>query len=244
MLRFRLLVIGSLLALLAVDTASAGLFGLGRRRWERRKAELRGELVSDLSYKMDQDLAREVDAIKAKLTETAQQQIQVEGEKLQQQVDQALAQLRDEAAKTVAAEVQRLDKKIDDQVEQLKQQAQATVQAESKKLKDQTDKQIDQLNAKFAEQSQALKSTVEQEIAKLPTLLSQQVAKVLEQQQAKKLDVTPAPGSAQPQDRDSGADSRTPDQHGNQPSKVSASQPSALTSKEVELAEASVADGH
>ena len=58
MLKIHLLIIGVLLSLLAADTVNAGLFGFGRRRWEQRKAELRAELVYDLSHKLDQDLAR------------------------------------------------------------------------------------------------------------------------------------------------------------------------------------------
>ena len=226
MFKIRLLLVGVLLALLAVDTASAGLFG---HRWERRKAELRAELVNDLSSKMDSDLAREVEALTAQLTTSAQEQVKTEADKLQQQVDQALAQLREEASKLVAAEADRLDKKMAEQVEQIKQQSQELVHAEASKLKEQTDKEVAQLNAKYAEQSQAFKSTIDQEIGKLPAIISQQVEKSMQQLPAKKVEAAPVPAPNQP----------PPTEKKDEKSSVSAAQPNALPSKEVELVETS-----
>ena len=82
MLRIQWLAICLFLSLVAADTVSAGIFGLGRRRWACRKAQLRAEL----EHELDKDLAREVDAITKKLTATAQDQVKSESEKLEQSV--------------------------------------------------------------------------------------------------------------------------------------------------------------
>ncbi len=231
MLRYRFIAVGVLLTLLAADTAGAGLFGFGRRRWERRKAELRAELVYDLENKLDQDLAREVDAITAQLTATAESQVKIEAEKLQQQVQQALVQLREEASKVVAAEAKRLDQEIDKQVAELKAQTQQLAKAEAAKLKKQADQEITALTAKLNKQSQTLRSTVAAEIAKLPAQINQQIEKSLKQFEAKK---TSAGAPETPANQGKPNDPKNPG--------VSATQSEALPSKEVALAETAQGD--
>ncbi len=230
MLRYRFVAVGVLLTLLAADTAGAGLFGFGRRRWERRKAELRAELVYDLENKLDHDLAREVDAITAQLTATAQRQVKIEAEKLEQRVQQALVQLRQEASKAVAAEAKRLDQEIDTKVAELKKQTQQLVKTEADKLKKQADQELTVLTAKFSEQSQTLRSTVAQELAKLPAQINRQVEKSLQQLEAQKASAAPA---RTPTDGKTPADKK-PD--------VKTTQSEALPGKEVSLVETAGGD--
>jgi hypothetical protein len=225
-----MLVLGLLVSLLAVDTATAGLLGLGRRRWERRKAELHAQLSYQLENKLDHDLAQQMEAATAKLTAVAEERVQVEAEKLQQQVQQAITELRVEAAKLVADEAARLDQRIAENVEQLKQQTHEVVQAEAAKLKEQADQQLSALNAKYAETSQALQGTFDQEIAKLPGQISDQIDKAMAAWEAKQAQQQ-APAAPQPQD--------TP---GGQKSDISATQSAALPSKEVELTEETSGD--
>ncbi len=225
MFRTQLIALGVLLSLLAVDTVSAGLFGFGQRRWERRKAELRSELVNDLENKLDSDLAREVEAVTAELSAVAEGQVKVEAEKLQKQVQEALVQLRQEASNLVAAEAKRLDQEINQQVAELAKQSQDLVTAEANKLKKQSDQEITALTAKFVEQSQVLQSTVEQEIAKVPERISQQIEKSLAEREAKK---------AAAEATDAANQGDAPDE---KKTDVGATQPAALPSKEVELAE-------
>ncbi len=162
---------------------------------------------------------RKVDEVTAELTATAQDQVKREAEKLEQQVEQALVQLREEAAKLVAGEADRLDKQIMQQIDQLKEQSRDLVTSEAATLKEQVEKEIGQLNARYVEQSQALKSTVDQEIAKLPGLISQQVDKSLQQREAKKAP-SDAPAKPNPEPKQ----------------KVGVNPPSALPGREVELA--------
>jgi hypothetical protein len=226
MLNFRLLAVGVLLSLLAVDTVNAGLFGFGRRRWERRKAQLRAELICELEHKMEQDMAREVETITAHLTATAENQVKVEAEKLQQQVQSALDQLREEASALVAAETKRLDKQITTQIGELRKQSQERVAAEAAKLKQQADAQIEAMTAKLQQETQTLKSTVEQEIAKIPAQIVREIDKAFAQRAA--------PGKVEasegPKENDEPIEKQ---QNG-----VSAGEPSALPGKEVELVEA------
>lgn len=223
MSRFRLLAVGVLLSLLAVDTVSAGLFGLGRRRWERRKSELRAELVYNLEHKLDQDLAREVETMTAELSAVAEAQVKSEAAKLEQQVQQALVQLREEASKIVANEAKRLDQEINKQVTNLQKQTEELVATQAAELKKQADQELTMLTVKFAEHSKALQGKFDQEVAQLPGRISQQIEKSLEQHEAKK---TAAEAADAPQDDETPTDDKT---------KVSATPATALPSKEVEL---------
>ena len=230
MFRFRLLAVGVLLSLLAVDTVSAGLFGLGRRRWERRKSELRAELVYDLEHKLDQDLAREVEAVTAELSAVAEAQVKSEAAKLEQQVQQALVQLREEASKIVANEAKRLDQEIGKQVTELQKQTEELVATQADKLKKQADKELTVLTAKFAEHSKALQGKFDQEVAQLPNRISQQIEKSLELHEAKK---TAAEATDATPEGETPTDDNT---------NVSATPATALMSKEVELTELSSDD--
>ena len=168
MLRIRLVAVGVLLSLLVLDTAGAGIFGFGRRRWERRKAELRSELVWQLENKLESDLAREVETVTAELTVAAEDQIQIESTKLEQQVRQAIIDLRAEAVKLVDVEVERLEQQIDRQVTELQTQSRQRVAAEAGKLQEKIDRELKVLTVRYQEQSKALRSSVEEQIAKLP----------------------------------------------------------------------------
>ncbi len=172
MYKLRFLVVGLLVTLFLVDTVSAQLLPLGRRRWERRKSELRSELVYDLSAKLDSDLAREVQAVTVQLQATAEAQVKTEAAKLEQQVQEAVAQLRQQASTLVAEETNRLDQMIKQQVTQLQQEAKQTVSSEAVQLKKQAEAEVNRLNAKFVEQTNAMRSTVDQQLANLPTLVS------------------------------------------------------------------------
>ena len=227
MLKIRFLAVGVLLSLLAADTASAGLFRLGQRRWDRRKAELRAELVNDLSHKLDQDLAREVEAVTDKLTIAAQDQVKMEAARLEQQVQQALVQLREEAGKLVAAETERLDKQINEQVVQLQQKSQETVSGEAARLKEQTEKQLGELNAKFAEKSKALQTTVDEAINRLPAMISLQVEQSLQRVEAKPVDTAT---------KENPTDSAP-----NENSGVQATPPTAAPTKEVQITDSTAA---
>ena len=146
MYKLRFLVVGFLLTLFLVDTVSAQLLPLGRRRWERRKSELRSELVYDLSAKLDSDLAREVAAVTVQLQATAEAQVKTEAAKLEQQVQEAVAQLRQQASTLVAEETNRLDQMIKQQVTQLQQEAKQTVSSEAAQLKQQMEAEVNRFD--------------------------------------------------------------------------------------------------
>jgi hypothetical protein len=222
MFRLRFLVLGTLMALLVADTASAGLFGLGRRRWEHRKAQLRAELVWQLEHKMDQDMAREVESITAQLTATAESQVKLEAEKLEHQVQQALTQLREEAASLVAEEAKRLDQAIDSQLADLEKRTADRVQAEAQKLQQQADQQLTALTARFQEQSKALQSTLDQQLAKIPGQITEQIDKAM-------------PRAAKPAEVSEGGDEPAPAKKPAGQDEVSLLPGSALPSKEVEV---------
>ncbi len=170
MFKIRYVVVGLLLTVFWVDAASGQL--LPRRRWARRKAELRSELMYDLTAKLDSDLAREVSAVASQLQATAEQQVKAEAAKLDEQVQQAVAQLREQASKLVAKETQRLDKAIEQQITTLQQEAKQTVTAEAAKLKKQTDAEVQRLNEKFAAKTTAMQTAVDQHLQKLPGMVS------------------------------------------------------------------------
>lgn len=177
----RFTLVGVLISLLVGQSVSAGLFGFGQRRWERRKAEIRNELLGDLSNKMDQDLAREVESVRADLTKTAITQVKSEGDKLQAQVDQAVAELRKHAQQIVAAETAKLDAQVKRQVVQLRAEARQAVTTEA---------------AKLAEQNKAIQVTLEQQISGLPARVTAEVEKAV-QQRLQKPTTSPAPAQKQ-----------------------------------------------
>jgi DNA anti-recombination protein RmuC len=191
MFKIRFLVIGCLLTVFLVDAASAQL--LPRRRWARRKAELRSELVYDLSAKLDSDLAREVEAVTVQLQATAEDQVKTEAAKLEQQVEEAVAQLRKQASALVAEETKRLDNTIKQHVTQLQQAAKQTVNAEASKLKQQTDAEVNRLNEKFAEQTKTMQATVDQHLQKLPGLVTTTLQEELKKREAAVSDSSIAP---------------------------------------------------
>ena len=219
-----------LATLLAADTVSAGLFDFGCRRWQRRKDELRAELLYDLEQKLDHDLAMRVEAVSADLNATAEAQLQAESDRLSAQVEQAVAQLREEAANLVAAEAERLDMQLDAQLKALTRQAQNQFAVKAKKLSQQADQQITALTQKYSEESQALRSTLDQQIANLPQQINAQVERALEEQAAKKLKAAPVDASTDAPEQSPAQDTPEPS-----PDDQAAPDVSALPSKEVEL---------
>ena len=84
-----------------VDVAPAQIF---RKVWQRRKSEIKQEVGSSLSAKMDGDLAREIDILTSRMDYRASQLIAAEASKLDSKVQQAIAEMNASASATITAE--------------------------------------------------------------------------------------------------------------------------------------------
>lgn len=133
----RFLIRGLVFSLLFVsvqDVAQAQLLG---RRWERRKAELRHEISTKLTAKVDRDLAREMDDVRQSNDQQLgllRETLRNESESLCNQVEDELAVLRSKAQEVVKAEAERLERETKKQVASLRQAAAKQIADESKRL--------------------------------------------------------------------------------------------------------------
>src|SRR5687767_9865475 len=107
MSRSIVVLVGLVLVVAFADSAFAGPF---RRIWERRKAELGGELNASLSAKLDADLARESKAVEGRLSEANKAQIADEAKMLQGEVTAEVAALRQQALEQLTAEAKKIQK--------------------------------------------------------------------------------------------------------------------------------------
>ena len=155
---------GLLLLTFVAQTALAGPFGILGRRWERRKAELYGELSQALSAEMDAELAKQMKAARSELAAFAAKQIEQESAKLQTEIAQHVAKMRKEAAAIVAAEAKRLDQKVAHEIAQLQKAANDAVKTSADRL------------AKRVEASTAeLRKRVDARLATLPEVVTNRV---------------------------------------------------------------------
>src|SRR5688500_10424251 len=88
-------------AMLLADVAQAGIFG---RRWERRRAELYGQL----SGQVQRQVAGASAHVEKKLTQSLDTKVAEQTAKLETHLEEQLADLRKQAADAVAAESKRL----------------------------------------------------------------------------------------------------------------------------------------
>ena len=184
--------------MITVETASAGLFGLRRRIWQRRKAEVRAEVSYDLSRKLDKDLAD----VAKQLESQSQALIQSEAGRLEAEIRAGLAELRKEAAAQIAAEADRLRKQTDEQVKQLQTAAEQKVAAAAAKLKQQTDQQLQAALTKLVEQAAADKRDFTAQFNTANSALRKEINEQLanmKQQTAVENDSTPDNDAPRPQ---------------------------------------------
>ena len=177
--------------LLVTDIASAQLFRFGRRRWERRKQEIRSELSYQLNAKLEQD----VETVRKQLQTTAEEQIAEEAARLQNQVKQEIANLRKHASEIVAAESERLKKQTAKHVAELREEAAAQVKNESARIEKQVATAVAVMKREFGEQTKQLETTIQGKLAALPKTVSTEVRKQVDQRLPKP---KPAPDKSQP----------------------------------------------
>ena len=130
------LVIVFVIAFLVTESAPAFVFRLLRRRAERRKAEIRGEILWELSAKMDSDLAREMETVDKRLQVAATSHIQEEGRRLEALVRSEVSKMHQQAEALLAREAKKLGEQTAARLRRLQTESQAKIAAESNKLKD------------------------------------------------------------------------------------------------------------
>ncbi len=164
MSRSTLTLVALLVVAVGAESALAGPFGLFGRRWERRRAELYGDLSASLSAQLDAQLSEEMERARAELAKAAAKRLDREAAALKAQVARQVAEMRKEAAQLVADESKRLHQQVEREIAALRQQAQEIVKKEAAKL-----------SQEVAQAKKELRQQVAGELAKLPRMVDERV---------------------------------------------------------------------
>lgn len=151
--------------LVSVETAEAQVFG---RRWQRRKAEIKGELSTQLTAKVNADIQREMDVATNKINSATQEQLAAE-----------IVKLREQASQLVAAEGEKLKAQAANQLKELQSASEAALAAHTKKLEEQAAAQVKdlaaKLDAKLVDESKKLHAAYAEQVKVMQTGTAEQI---------------------------------------------------------------------